>query len=710
MPTPPIQRFLKNSPQIRDSPSFNPHNEWVITWDTSSSDIIYGKSITQTNHPGSQSITQIQHYIHTYVETYSPSHSSNTNASTPRRMTSFIRPCKGCSRHVFNVSNPSICTLYIATLNLLTIKVYRPLHIPAHITAPKRTWKFPTLHHHTLRTIAYNDYQRSQHANSFLTPIIPVPRENSPDTLTIYNNNPVLNPLSPLYLNNLVIGFDKVIDRLLFLAHQFINFTDLSFYTDGSLFQDGATMFQPSSTTAETFAVLTTLIVSPSNACITIFTDSLNTIHNYEKFSNSSLSTRQKLKFTTYPVWSLILRLIELKHLMVTFQKVKSHSGDLFNDQADLLSKEATTLSPIFISPKSDPSALMTVMFDHLGPLYGNIRKWSQRACHAHLATSNLHNKPQRHLLQLMELYPIDWSFTSQWLRKNNNNGAPCSFQNDKTTGHKIKLFAHSLPTADIQQRNYPKLYPAHPILCSECTTQVYDNSHIGYCPTHLRELNVSLRTAADYLISLITSSPNAPPSTRDVTSSIERSPLFSPVSDISHPSYLLLHQLVPEELPAIVSLHIRSRKLTMEIVETFIQYFYTQITRKFWRIHSDSFHLWEKSRRITKKKKRSYRKSHRSSRSARDPLDMMPPTRSRSNLRQADLILRHTHNGPAHPYCFPKIDDDDHRAIIYCLGSNYLHSGSWISYFNASNSFALPYPEFRELYFNSLGLPYTRS
>ncbi|GES74523.1 ribonuclease H-like domain-containing protein [Rhizophagus clarus] len=628
MPTPPIQRLLRNSPQIRDSPSFNPHNEWVITWDASSSDIIYGKSITQTNHPGSQSVTQIQHYIHTYVETFSPSHSTNTNASTPRRMTLFIRPCKGYSCHVYNVSNPSICTLYIATLNLLTIKLYRPLHIPAHITAPKRMWKFPTLHHHTLRTIAYNDYQRSQHSNSFLTPIIPVPRENLPNTLTIYNNNPVLNPLSPLYLKNLVVGFDKVIDRLLFLAHQFINSTDLSFYTDGSLFQEGphrslmgfawieittssnstpfqgTTMFQPSSTTAETFAVLITLIVSPSNTCINIFTDSLNTIHNYEKFSNGSLSTRQKLKFTTYPVWSLILRLIELKHLVVTFKKVKSHSGDIFNDQADLLSKEATILSPIFISPKSDPSALMTVMFDYLGPLYGNIRKWSQRACHAHLAASNLHNKPQRHLLQLMDIYPIDWSSTSNWLRKNNDNGAPCSFHNDKTTGHKIKLYAHLLPTADIQQRNYPRLYPAHPILCSECTVQVYNNSHIGYCPAHLRELNDSLRTAANYLISLITSSPNAPPSTRDVISSIERSSLFSPVSDMYHPSYLLLHQLVPEELPSVVSLHIRSRKATMEIVEIFIQYFYTQITRKFWRIHSTSFHSWEKSRRITKRKK----------------------------------------------------------------------------------------------------------
>ncbi|GES88086.1 ribonuclease H-like domain-containing protein [Rhizophagus clarus] len=397
MPLPLIQRLLRNSPQIRDSLSFNPHNEWVITWDASSSDIIYGKSITQTNYPGSQSVTQIQHYIHTYVENFSPSHSTNTTASTPKRMTSFIRPCKGCSCYVYNVSNPSICTLYIATIKLLTIKVYRPLHIPAHITAPKRTWKFLTLHHHTLRTIAYNDYQRSQHTNNFLTPIIPVPRDNLPVTLTIYNNNPVLNLLSALYLKNLVIGFDEVIDRLLFLAHQFINFFNLSFYTDGSLFQDGpyrsrigfawietttsnnstpfqgAMMFQPSSTMAETFAVLTTLIVSSSNSHINIFTDSLNTIHAYKKFSSGSFSTRQKLKFTTYPVWSLILQLIELKHLVVTFMKVKSHSRDIFNDQADLLSKEATTLSPIFISPKSDPSALMTVMFNHLGPLYGNI-------------------------------------------------------------------------------------------------------------------------------------------------------------------------------------------------------------------------------------------------------------------------------------------------------------------------------------------------
>ncbi|GBC05801.1 hypothetical protein RclHR1_06430002 [Rhizophagus clarus] len=246
-------------------------------------------------------------------------------------MTSFICPCKGCSRHVYNVSNPSICTLYIATTKLLTINVYHPLHVPAHIITPKRIWKFPTLHHHTLRTIAYNDYQQSQQTDNFLTPVIPVPREHSSITLILYNKNPILNPLFPLFLKNLLIGFDSIIDRLLFLANSFINFSHLSFYTDGSFFQDGLhrsimsfawikiftssiptpfqglTMFQLSSTMAETFAVLTTLIVSPSNSHINIYTDSLNTIHNYKQFSHVNFSTCQCLKFNTYPIWSLIL-------------------------------------------------------------------------------------------------------------------------------------------------------------------------------------------------------------------------------------------------------------------------------------------------------------------------------------------------------------------------------------------------------------------
>ncbi|GBB85214.1 hypothetical protein RclHR1_11780006 [Rhizophagus clarus] len=86
---------------------------------------------------------------------------------------------------------------------------------------------------------------------------------------------------------------------------------------------------------------------------------------------------------------------------------------------------------------------------------------------------------------------------------------------------------------------------------------------------------------------------------------------------------------------------------------------------------------------------------------------DDIPP---RTRPSHSDFAIRPLQDKPPHYYCYPKIDDDDHWAVLYCLGSNYLHAGSWISYFNTSNSTALPCPEFRELYFNCLGLHYTRS
>ncbi|GBC03640.1 hypothetical protein RclHR1_05230002 [Rhizophagus clarus] len=215
------------------------------------------------------------------------------------------------------------------------------------------------------------------------------------------------------------------------------------------------------------------------------------------------------------------------------------------------------------------------------------------------------HTWAQSHILNLISSHHVDWIFTSHWLKKNNENGAPCSFPNDKTTGFKIKLYAHLLLSADIQQRNYPDLYPRRPLLCTECHSDIYNNSHIGFCPAHLTSLNHDLNIAATYLCSLILSSPSAPPGTTDILPLIRRSSLFSPVFNINHPIYLLLHQLVPEELISVISLHIRSRKNGMVIMETFIQYFYSQITQKYWRIHSSSFHSWELSCRITKRKKK---------------------------------------------------------------------------------------------------------
>ncbi|GBC05802.1 hypothetical protein RclHR1_06430003 [Rhizophagus clarus] len=69
----------------------------------------------------------------------------------------------------------------------------------------------------------------------------------------------------------------------------------------------------------------------------------------------------------------------------------------------------------------------MTATFNYLGPLHENLRKWSQRTSHAYLAASNLHNKAQQHIIYLITSYSVDWSSTSQWLKKHNDNGSPCN-------------------------------------------------------------------------------------------------------------------------------------------------------------------------------------------------------------------------------------------------------------------------------------------
>ncbi|PKC00655.1 hypothetical protein RhiirA5_427861 [Rhizophagus irregularis] len=53
----------------------------------------------------------------------------------------------------------------------------------------------------------------------------------------------------------------------------------------------------------------------------------------------------------------------------------------------------------------------------------------------------------------------IDWTFTKEWLNYNPSD-TPCSAKLSKDQGNKKKKCNFIYPTIDIQQRNYPHLYP----------------------------------------------------------------------------------------------------------------------------------------------------------------------------------------------------------------------------------------------------------
>ena len=140
------------------------------------------------------------------------------------------------------------------------------------------------------------------------------------------------------------------------IQHSFRNTTHLDFYTDGSVIDIGkmsmsmslafyqnryatpeakfkATLERfPSLTKAETAAVLAALLTTPENCKVNIFTDSKVTMDHY---AHNYSSTRLFFKEENNIIWAMIREIIKENNLTVNFHKVKAHSGNYANDEAD---------------------------------------------------------------------------------------------------------------------------------------------------------------------------------------------------------------------------------------------------------------------------------------------------------------------------------------------------------------------------------------
>ena len=103
----------------------------------------------------------------------------------------------------------------------------------------------------------------------------------------------------------------------------------------------------PSSTKAETIALLTAILVLPPNCKVTICLDSNCTIQNYNKINQEGLSYRKQLKIEHIWIWKTIKHIQDQPNLSIELIKVKGHSGNQLNDKADLLAKSTTNTPPI---------------------------------------------------------------------------------------------------------------------------------------------------------------------------------------------------------------------------------------------------------------------------------------------------------------------------------------------------------------------------
>jgi ribonuclease HI len=178
-------------------------------------------------------------------------------------------------------------------------------------------------------------------------------------------------PPPPVFQDNLLLRYverGSLRDQLLDLQHTLSNYTKLEFYTDGSvqdIFTEQCSMtfafmqtfsFAPtiqfsstiekwcSSNRAELFAVFATLLISPRNAHITIYTDSKSIIDHYDNFSHFNYPFLPRNIFkqsSNISLWSYIFDIINLNSLSLSFVKVKAHSANIYNNQVDALACSA---------------------------------------------------------------------------------------------------------------------------------------------------------------------------------------------------------------------------------------------------------------------------------------------------------------------------------------------------------------------------------
>ena len=130
-----------------------------------------------------------------------------------------------------------------------------------------------------------------------------------------------------------------------------------------------ATTNWPSSTRAELLAIWTGLLVMPPDAKIDLFTDSQAAIDGIKKSLTTSITPRFWLKANNDSIISNIKHRISTLHLTVKLHKIKGHSGNEYNDKADVLAKLVVR------EAKTDPTLILDINDIQLGLRFGP--KWN---------------------------------------------------------------------------------------------------------------------------------------------------------------------------------------------------------------------------------------------------------------------------------------------------------------------------------------------
>ncbi|GET03546.1 ribonuclease H-like domain-containing protein [Rhizophagus clarus] len=653
---------------------------WTYFWSPVIKDIVYGKILSKDNHSPSSPMMIIEHWVPTTINTSN----NQDNERTPKSRDNILQQCEGCNLHYpyYLADLRPKCIILQALDKSLDLKIKPKSTFPNNRDA-LRTRKSQqgslcqtTKSHHTLRTLAYNDYLRiHQLLNSDIISTINTDTMDSRIEACQY-------PLSFLHFYFLLSYETK--QYLYRFYNVLLNFPFdqvIDIYTDGSCHFDqhqnvtmglgwhvtrpvtptpisfsGACKHFPSSTKAEAYAICTALLICPPHTTINICTDSQCCINTFRNITQRLVTPSRQLKIPNHHIWFVIMKIIKDNGLTVNLHKVKAHSENEHNDKADTLAKTGHTSSHLIVLDKHHVLMNIHIVWDqhydnitidhnirHIARDIGNRQKfytWLDYKTNADLKTASFNQI-------------IDWPCTEKFFNFNPDD-RPTSHKLTKFRAWQRKAINNLVPTMDIMSLRYPKLF-RDVLNCWTCKLHPETNTSLWLCPINLEVLR-----------------PHIVKYTQDLQQYIRQT--------CDHGDFLLTQEINNN---AIFKFFLAPTGSTAppDVTSPFLLTCRQIITHDFiiWKPRNDSFKKWKTVHQVKKHTYRQYRQRHKRTSSPEDAQLYRANAdheSQRRHIRADNFNTRHFYQTAS----FRSLQDHS-VAFIYAMSSNFRHHGPWSSH-----------------------------
>ncbi|RHZ43771.1 hypothetical protein Glove_856g23 [Diversispora epigaea] len=245
------------------------------------------------------------------------------------------------------------------------------------------------------------------------------------------------------------------------------NSISIRIYTDGSLIKRDNNNSH----------VTTIVYATPKRSRLCIFTDSQAIIDAIANASANPRKAHRKLK--NWTIVKAIEEIANVQNLTLRLEKVKAHSGVIYNETADQLAREGC-LKPVCFP---NLQFLMSV---------NAVSCWNAETI----------EEPLRHFTKKLGIA----KHSIKWRLLNRNISTISTFKNNKETRQRafnVKLFNNELPTLEKLKDRFPKIYENDS--CIRCNLEKEDQVHVLTRPKNLIDIHSCRNKLINMLVSKTT-------------------------------------------------------------------------------------------------------------------------------------------------------------------------------------------------------------